>query len=246
MLKHTQILVLEVGATCNLDCVHGWCPVSIRKIGPREMDDNKIVDLAFEAYDLGFEGWIAFHYYNEPLLHPERLDNIITTIKRDKADARFLLWTNGNYMREKTKYVIDKFDWVVVTDYFNQGYDHFKKFADVRHLQVNPEVVDGRLAYGDTITTQPCLRPFIEFSITAFGDVHICCQDWRGKIEIGSVFDHTLKDLDDKRMEIIKTLVKPMDETAPEVCRKCAGKIGIVGFDNNIAQKSFAFVDTIR
>jgi 2-deoxy-scyllo-inosamine dehydrogenase (SAM-dependent) len=246
MLKYTQILVLEVGSTCNLDCVHGWCPVSIRKTGPREMDDAKIVSLALEAYELGFEGWIAFHYYNEPLLHPGRLSNIIDQVKAKVPHSKFLLWTNGTYMNAGNKPVIDKFDWVVVSDYFSRGYDYFKKFADVRHLQVNPEVVDGRRAYGDTITSDPCSRPFIEFSITAFGDVHICCQDWKGKLEIGSVFDYSLKELDDKRTEFIKTIVRPMDEQTPEVCRKCAGKISLVAFDEPIANKAYWCIEDIK
>lgn len=246
MLKYTQILVLEVGATCNLDCVHGWCPVSIRKTGPREMTDDEIVGLAFQAYALGFEGWIAFHYYNEPLLHPQRLANIIDKIRVKVPDSKFLLWTNGTYVNAKNTDTISRFDWVVITDYFNHGSDHFKQFCSVRHLQVNPEVVDGRIGYGDTPTPQPCLRPFIEFSVTAFGDVHICCQDWKGKVEIGSVYTYSLKELDDKRTELIKKLAKPMDSSCPETCLNCAGKIGIVAFDENIAQKAFAYVDTIR
>lgn len=246
MLKYTQILSLEVGATCNLDTLHKWCPVSTRPDGKKEMDDDKIVSLAVEAYNLGFEGWVAFHFLNEPLLRPKRLDNIINKTKAIVPHSKFLLWTNGNFINTANEEIISKFEWVVVSDYFKKGYDHYKKHVVGPRLQVNPEVVDGRLEYGGTITTQPCLRPWIEFIITSYGQALICCQDWRGKIEIGNVFDHSLKELDEKRTEIIKTIVKPMDETSPEVCRKCQGKIGIVQFDPAIAQKAFAVIETMR
>jgi len=246
MLEYTQILSLEVGATCNLDTLHKWCPVSVRPDGRKEMDDDKIASLAVEAYGLGFDGWVAFHFLNEPLLQPRRLSNIIDKVKEQVPTAKFLLWTNGNFFNEANKPVINKFEWVVVSDYFKKGIDHYAKYIDGPRLQVNPEVVDGRLEYGTDPTTQPCLRPFIEFIITSYGQALICCQDWKGKIEIGNVFDSSLKELNERRFELAKKLAKPMDESCPEVCRNCRGKMGLAFFDQKIVNKTFAYLDTIR
>jgi radical SAM protein with 4Fe4S-binding SPASM domain len=237
---------MEVGSSCNLDCIHPLCPVGIRDQGERILYDDKIVDLAVTAYGMGFEGYVGFHYYNEPLLHPLRLTYLIDTIRVSVPHSRFILWTNGTYINESNKELVNKFDMRIVSDYFNHGEAHFRKFIPEGHLMVNPENFDGRLEYGDVETVQPCLRPFIEFNIDAFGEVHICCQDWRGKIKIGNVYDLTLQELDNKRTEIIKTIVKPMTTDSPEVCRKCKGKMGLPDFVPEIAAKAFAVIEPLR
>lgn len=69
-LSDTTFISFEINKDCNLKNKHKECPIN--KIQYRNdcsslrVDD--IVDFIYQAQELNFNGYIAFHNYNEPLM----------------------------------------------------------------------------------------------------------------------------------------------------------------------------------
>lgn len=239
MLQYSQFLIFELGAKCNLASVHPKCPVSKRQKGKNKLDDETIIRLAEKAYnEMGFTGLIGWHFYNEPMLEWKRMSKLMEKIREKVPQSRFLLWTNGTNLVDDPK--VDMFEKVVVTDYYNQGAEHFKKFYR-NELDVHTPNFDERLAYDSPGSSQPCLRPFIEFIINAYGDVILCCQDWENRVSIGNVLTDSFEELVAARLEISKKIAKYI---TPEnhICYHCNGKIGLVPFDGSIYNRTMEFV----
>ena len=240
MLQYTHLLVFELGHTCNYADIHPLCPVSIREKSERTLTDELIISLAKQAYnELGFTGLIAWHFYNEPMLVWKRMLPLMEKIRKEVPKSRFLLWTNGSVLINDPR--INMFEQVKVTDYKNRGEALYRKYYK-NNLSVNPEMFDSRLTYGGTFSKRSCLRPFTEFIISSFGEVHLCCQDWQGRVKIGNVFDTDLKELDERKEKISLSICNKMDDSTPETCLRCVNRFGLNTFDPEITKRTMIFL----
>lgn len=240
MLSNVQILVLELGSECNYAKEHPACPVSIRPKGDKALTDEKVIELVDDAYNkLGFTGYVAWHYYNEPMLYWKRMLKLMEKVKEKVPQVRFLLWTNGSILIDDPRF--DMFERVQVTDYQLRGHKHYQKYYR-NTLHVNREMFDNRLEYEGPNSDTPCFRPFTEFVVTHFGEVHLCCQDWENRVKIGNVFDKSLTELVEAREKLVLTICRKMDDTTPEVCRKCNGKFGFNEFDDDIKNRTLIYL----
>lgn len=239
MLRYSQFLIFELGASCNLGKEHSKCPVIIRPHGKKKIDDDLIVRLATEAYTkLGFEGLIGFHFYNEPMLNYNRMLELISRIRKNISKSRFILWTNGTILVDDKRF--DNFEKVFVTDYENKGKEHYKPYYR-NELYVNKPSFDDRLEYESKGSSIPCERQFIEFIINAYGDVIFCCQDWQNHIKIGSVFEDSLEDLAKRKLELSTKICKFISEEN-ETCYKCNGKIPLAYLDEKTHNNGLSYI----
>jgi hypothetical protein len=86
---------IELGDKCNLTKIHPKCPSNAERPPGRELTDEVILKIVREIYEeWGFRGFIAWHFYNEPLLQMKRMFNLMEQIRADFPNSRFLLWTN--------------------------------------------------------------------------------------------------------------------------------------------------------
>lgn len=243
MLQYTQFLIFELGNKCNMDYLHPQCPVNYRKPGETYLTDELIVSLADQAYnELGFTGLIGWHFYNEPMLQAARMLNLIDKIKVVAPQSRFVLWTNGTILVEDSRF--NNIELVYITNYDNQPKELFSKYYH-KDLRVNNASFDNRLKYDDAPSNNPCLRPFIECIIDAFGELHLCCQDWDNRIKIGNVHLTSLKELSEIKLKIALSISKYISNDMP-VCHKCNGKIGLYSFDNEITARTYKFLESIN
>ena len=245
MLEYTQFLIFELGYKCNFSKIHPKCPILQKPIGDRVMPNEKIVEVAAQAYnELGFTGLIGWHFYNEPMLQWKRMLPIMEAIREKVPQSRFILWSNGSILIEDERFKM--FEKVVITNY-NLTPEHvYKKFYPNAELTIGYENFDDRLIYDGQIDYTPCLRPFVEFIIADSGDIHLCCQDWERRISIGNVLDTDLAELVERKKKISLSICHSMDDSSPEVCLKCNGRIGLPSFDSNIANKTFIYLQEIR
>lgn len=240
MLQYTQFLIFEIGSACNLAQKHIVCPSKYREKGSYILDDDKIVELAEKAYKgLGFTGLIGFHYYNEPMLYYPRIFTLIRRIREKVPESRFILWTNGTILIDDKKF--DDIEFVVVTDYENKGESLYKKYYRNR-LQVTGVNFDNRLSYEGHGSSAPCLRPFVEFNIDTFGEVHLCCQDWEPKIKIGNVYEKSFEELLKIKEEISLTISKTIS-IDNEICYKCSNRTGLPDFDPETKKRAHEFLN---
>lgn len=209
----TQLLTFEIGTECNRSCVHTRCPngspqrYSLLDTS-RELDCETVVACAEAAYRKhNFRGLIAWHYYNEPTLYPDRIAEYTQAIKARVPGARFLLWTNGT----ATNWICDHFDL-------------FDRVIQTGYPEKNPNaVLDARLDYPPAAGHAPCTVPYTEFILDAYGNHHICCYDWMGKASLGNVFSDGFDALVE-RFDAFRNSVG-LDRTAayaPEVCKTCS------------------------
>lgn len=190
-MKGIRYLSIEIGPDCNLD--HEWCPRQrmVRKADPLKVWE--IVSVIREAVKLGFDGEVAFHYYNEPCLYPERMAAVMDAL----PNQRFMLWTNG------TLPIPDGFSTIIRTAYSGVG--------------EYPYQPDTRLKnYGDELRgSVECVRRRIEFPIAYDGSVRLCCQDWLGSVNVGNVTSEPLSPIWDKWSRLNLSMLP--------VCRSCTG-----------------------
>lgn len=223
-MKNVQLLSIEIGDKCNLSREHHLCPSSYRQKKDKTLTDDMIISIVKEAYEeLGFTGYVAWHFYNEPLLYKKRMFALMKTLKETVKGVKFLLWTNGELLKRNKD--MELFDRVVITNYKNRPVSYFEKFFKNKEIAVLPPIFDGRLNIKGERSYEKCLRPYIEFIISFYGDVHMCCQDWKNEIEIGNIYVTSLKELVKKRNKTLSTILSKMDNKSPKTCVTCNGRL---------------------
>jgi hypothetical protein len=139
----------------------------------------------------GFKGLTGFHYYSEPLLYIDRILYLIHLIGGD-----YVLWTNGSLLTEKSREWLPLFKQVSISLYSQEDADRILPIVrDLPNCQANPAPHDSRIAiYSDgDVNPGGCSRPMsCELPIDCWGDIHLCCSDYNGKIQIGNIItdDH--------------------------------------------------------
>lgn len=209
-MKELQLLSFEVTNRCNLSAAHPWCPSNrperYSDYSAVPMSDDAIFRFAMAAQSVGFKGRVALHYFNEPTLDMPRCERISGMLQA--LNIGVLLWTNGTYKRVPA----DTFADVFVTQYGPtcDGKTHDVPYMpDARIEMYNTEPGDVR---------KPCYRPrTIEMPIDYYGNVHMCCGDWRGDVKIGNIMTDCHADILVKWGEVIRKA----ECCAYEVCQRC-------------------------
>ena len=237
MLHLTQILTLEIGQDCNLEHVHDKCPIGLMDRSGKELTDEKIVGLATEAYSsLGFEGFVCWSMYNEPMLHHGRMFGLMEEIRESVPESRFLLWTNGTILIEDPR--MGMFERIYVSNYLGKPYERLLKYFGPKVLWKDCPELDGRLSYRGPENRKRCTLPFDNFLVSNTGNVHICCVDWKNEVKVGNIFESTLEELDGKRWELTEEIIgKEMTDGAPDTCLHC-GSWHMCEFDREIMERA--------
>jgi radical SAM protein with 4Fe4S-binding SPASM domain len=228
ILNNLTILSFEIGNDCNLKHKHDKCPINHRVYINKDytLSIEKILMCIEEAALLGFKGYIAFHYYNEPLLYKNKIETIIGYAK----EYKYLLFTNGLLLDRNVNNnpVLDLFDIVYVTCY-DQNYIDF--FNDIKNRYTNVRILnwdlDDRVEIyrSDYNNLLSCKRPLFELPIDHYGHIHLCCYDWNNQYYIGNVNQKSLKEIlisssYEKVLQMTKQRWLNL-KTAPELCKRC-------------------------
>lgn len=240
MLHLTQLLTFEIGKRCNFEQKHKeLCPITHMTRGRnREITDEMIIYSSIKAYDrLGFEGFISWHFYNEPMIYWQRMLHLMTEIKGLIPQSRFFLWTNGSILIQDERMKL--FDVTMVSNYLNKSQEELSQYFHNPLVKPGGQQLDDRLVhYGDP-DHKPCTIMFDNFLIANDGEVYICCHDWRNKVKIGNLFDSDLEVLDARRWKYAKQICgKQMTAEADPACLYCNAKWDVAGFDESIRQKA--------
>ena len=238
-----QLLSFEMGLACNLSHLHPRCPNTLgaeRYAGlpqERKLSVEAIISTLLIFYnDYDFRGWVGFSFYNEPMLEKDSLLHLVATAKYFMPDLKFMLTTNGTRLPEDVS-PFGIFDWIGVTNYGGEHAPDSKKLDALRSIigvgrTINREprglfVSKGRLDHrmrdlGPERAERACVYPFQDFAIDVFGNCHLCCFDWRGRVHIGNVFIDGVSMCLMRWEEIVRSISgNYMSEEAPETCRRC-------------------------
>ena len=230
-MRYLTGLIFEYQPRCNLATEHRWCPSWSRLkhspppgTGATHLTTDKIVELTLLAREFGFDGLVGFHYYNEPMLEWNRLLGIMARLEEQSPPFRFILWTNGTYIRPDMAKDLARFEVVVVTNH--TGLDLGMIWAMCPGVELVLSTPDDRLtARVDSPLddrTSPCLRPMTEFVIDYWGEVHLCCYDWRAQSGIGNVLTDDPADCITRWQQARDAIVTAWTiGDLPEACRHC-------------------------
>ena len=237
ILKHTRRVTLELSNLCNYAGRHPRCPAH----GPdgRQILPARIVyDVLGTLADCHFDGCLAWHVYNEPLLDP-RLLHFVAHARKCCPDADVLLWSNGWYL-DKTlaeELIAAGVRRLTLSAYSDKEYERFETLrerlkrapidgrpASVHVLRVRQ--LDGRLAKGPdggTTGRRPCHAPLSDLTIRASGHVGLCCFDWAQRETFGNLHEAGFRSAMEAaagRMEHLQAELTRGLRTL-QVCRRC-------------------------
>jgi radical SAM protein with 4Fe4S-binding SPASM domain len=248
-LHNTQILSFEIGKDCNMSKIHDKCPNSKMIRTEQSLTDEIIVNAVVDAYEnLGFEGYISWSFYNEPMLHYERMFNLMERIRSKVLKSRFLLWTNGTVLVEDSRMKL--FERIYVTNYNSVPMEKLRTYFGANVISIASRrdekgipTLDDRLNHYGEANKNGCTLPFDNLVISYTGEAYICCTDWQNEVKLGNIFESTLGEIDKKRVEILKKISgKKMSDDAPAACLGCAFKWTTCGFDDRIRERALAQV----
>jgi len=208
MFESLQLICFEVVKECNLAEVHKFCPAILEDRHKSRVPATNEEFISFLEFCISnrFKGKVAFHWYNEPTLDLERCRELSKEVNR--LGLKTLLWTNGSCEED-----LSFFDEVFITEYEETG-------ECTKKIEFQP---DDRIKIYDTEIDEdkklyPCYRlSHIELPIDYFGDIHICCSDWRGEIEIGNIITDNFEFI----LANWKDITKRVSNSDIDLCKKC-------------------------
>lgn len=237
MTKYFLGVEIEINHHCNLTC--SYCPNSnTERVNKGLMSLDSFSIILNQLKDINYEGRISYHFYNEPLLHPE-LERFIKLSKEILPKTQSEIFTNGTLLTlEKYRALresgVDKFTVthhqgirkIAFTETFKtlsgdekkhvQFYDHSKIIYTNR---------GGLVDYGSSLTEpskRMCLIPTCALVITVNGNVVTCYEDYNEKNIMGNIFLEHLKDIWEKPryLEFREDLKKGF-RYKYDVCKTC-------------------------
>jgi hypothetical protein len=227
-LSLLQAIAFEISVGCPLATLHaGVCPISDphrwdNLDTSRPITDDIIIRSCVSAYDdMGFRGWITWHYFNEPLLAFDRIEHLIRTLRSLIPTFRTEVSTSGEVLPNDLSR-LRCFDRIRLKNY--RGHNHSK--LDAIHPRVEYDdhpYLDNRMSIPPSLSSSRCRRLFDEMPIDHYGNGHICSGDWRGVVKIGNIWDIGITGVATNYIAIRDIISQePMPATAPEHCRMCA------------------------
>jgi len=208
------------------------------------LDKTVVGDFLKAARENGFKGHVGWNIYCEPLLYAERMADWISFILVSSPDTKFSLLTNGRLLDFKHKSLLQKFNKICITLYSRDDEKRVIPLLESGLLEGVSEVVlgytwlseyllrhpsnigtfltspDERIRVYDVPPSQiytPCARPMHDMEINYYGNVRMCCIDYRGSMKIGNICR-------DPAQIVIESFIKTAQEAAkgtPPICSKC-------------------------
>jgi len=230
-LSFLETINFEINDECNLTNVHKRCPRNAdrwKKLGrERPTSDEEFINFVKYCIDAEFGRRISPWYYNEPLSTPGRLTSLMDAL----PECKFNLWTNGTLLKGNEG-ILRRMDWIMVTRYKETDIKTLGSLMeDSRYNIVSKRgILDDRINediephFKDKRTHCP-KNTGSDIHIDYYGNLHICCMDWRGEIEIGNIQDDSPETLINKWNELRLGLDYSWNEKTfadiPHVCQLC-------------------------
>lgn len=237
-MRIPNLVEIEINSTCNLSC--SYCPNSV---GTRkesgDMDPKLFTLIIDQLKKYQYQGEIAFEFYNEPLLCTHLKSFIIET-KKKLPLVTLLLYTNGTkiltagYFHELNGLGIDKF---IITKHegvsklpFTAVYEQlsgedkssilFQNHTDVK--KYNRGGILSHLNNSYPISNLPCSIPSHILTVSVFGNVLSCFEDFNQRLQFGSVKDMNIVEIwNSKPYNTFRENLKSGNRDIYETCSKC-------------------------
>lgn len=205
---------IETVNRCNGTC--SFCPVN-KNQDPREykkMPEELFEKIIKELKEINYNGAIALHSNNEPLLDKE-ICNYVNYARKELPNSYIYLYTNGTLLTiDKFCELITNLDLLVIDNYndniqfiepvkeiFNYCIQHPELKKKVRiDMRLQNQILTSRGGQSDNrdeILTlkSSCLLPFNKIVVQPDGRIPLCCCDPFGKVILGDLNTEKLVDI---------------------------------------------------
>lgn len=215
---------IEINTHCNKKEDTGnyckYCPNSVSDTcPPKLMDEQLYKKIISELKEIGFRGRLSFHFYGEPLLHPN-IEALINHAKIIIPEADLVLYTNGDKLTD-SKYdnlIKSGIDRIVV-------FNPYKKFTVrpkqtvLRNIHFNNK--GGMLGRVQTLDLE-CFAPTHRLVIGYDGNVLLCYEDVKRQNIFGNVGKQSIKEIwSSARFEKAREELKNGQRCLYEPCKYC-------------------------
>ncbi len=204
LFSHVNV---ECNSLCNLRCK--TCPVSIKKRPFAELSNHALQSIVADLKQIGYSGNFSPHFYNEPLLDL-RLIEFLSFTKKNLPQVTISLFSNFTRMTPETFRRL-----CASTDRFVATIDETAIWESVSRLMSNitpderKRIVTrslhrvglsnraGLIAASHEALQKPrqCIFALQHIDIDAFGNVHLCCNDYEGRAVFGNIYEKGLVEI---------------------------------------------------
>lgn len=223
-----SVVEMEVGSRCNRAC--SYCPVALdpRPAVPRTMAPAVFDALTTQLADIGFDGRLSYHFYNEPLMRKD-LDTLCATVSERVPRALQVLYTNGDFLNEAryARLRAAGIDYFIVTrhsggDYPERAFQIVQLSEDLVLTNRGGLLADLPEAAAPT-RSMPCFVPSEMLIVTVTGDVVLCYEDARREHVVGNVLDqHVLEIWRSPRYAELRRALEAGHRDILGMCSQCS------------------------
>ena len=235
-LFYTKNVVIETTNRCNYAPFHPRCPlhyIKEKKILPLVLIENILKEIG----EYNFSGVIYPFNYGEPNIDP-RFFHILTLIKKYVPQAKIWIYSNGfmvddTLLKELDSFGLDRLNFSAYTP--EEGkYIHLMilRLRDsvkmtLRAYRRYPmdECMNDKVQWYDNEPLNlnlPCTAPLKFLTINSYGDVGLCCHDWKRIQTFGNVAEKSLVEIirSDKIIDVFYNLLKG-ERYRYQLCARC-------------------------
>lgn len=198
---------IETNSRCNLRC--RTCPNKDRERPFAELPTPVFMRVIHELARLGYAGVIAPHFYNEPLMDL-RIIELMRLARANLPMARIRLFSNFTLMTPETYRSLYPYvnEFVVTVDEpaIRKAVEKLAaaltppERAKILARSLEQIGMSNRAGLVDVVhekmrRPENCMFALHHVDIDAFGDVHLCCNDYESKAVLGNVNTQSLQEI---------------------------------------------------
>lgn len=229
-LENVKYLSQEISSGCNMREIHPLCPIHGIDIYAlmdkrKKMEDEVILDNIKISYENGFNGFLNWFFYNEPLLEIDRLERISKGVYKINPNAKNVLWTNGSLIGNH----VDPDRLSIFTHVFISNYAK-KRWSELKSKHPNVTLLSGKL--DNRMTSGPenhsgCRNMNGEIIIDFYGNWRMCCIDFYGTSVKMNVHTDGFQSIIDEWRRLSNLVAQtPQPDSVPKICGYCRSKKG--------------------
>lgn len=221
------VVEIEINTHCNRTCA--YCPrthipfSSTPQYMPMPLYEKLIKDLE----GIKFKGRLSYHFYNEPLLHPD-LEYLVEYASKKLPGVFQELYTNGDFLSEERYHLLLKkgINNFLITSHSNED------FPERPHqtVQFPSDLLitnrGGSLFDVEKTLKIPCFVPSEMLIVSYSGDVLFCFEDIRRSGVMGNINSQPLEKIwFSERYRNARVLLREGNrQQAYSFCRHCNNK----------------------
>ncbi|MFA6118719.1 MAG: radical SAM/SPASM domain-containing protein [Parachlamydiales bacterium] len=218
-----KMVEIEINSHCNRQCP--YCPQGIPEYRkpPVFMNVENFQHIMNSLKKAEFSGRLSFHFFNEPLLHPN-LDEMIICAKEILPNAHQVIFTNGDLLTDETfnKLIALGVSKIVITSHSGKIYPQREGQIVLKPIDLNLTNRGGKVLKKTSTLSIPCFAPSTMLIIGVNGDIILCYEDADKTLILGNIFNNSVEEIWNSPLAVnVRNELEKGNRNNQQVCCKC-------------------------